>query len=559
MDLRAERVIAVARLALALAALASLLRGTESLGGLAKAAPVVAGLFAAYSIGVVVWLLAVRDVRMRAGAALLCGDLVWITSLVFAGGTGEAPPYMILYVFVLLSTGLRWGMRETLTCAGICSLFSVLLPLALLQIKVDLPFRHYLAPLSRFELNDILLRTVALLVVGYLIGYLAEREKRIQRGLKELAQKLAGARVDRDLTEVVGSALAGIRDLYDSSSVTVLFYDFEEEQLIRCALPAGETVPIVTEVAHLDIPHWINLDNPLELPTSLTEHLGTSRFCWTHFVYQVHLGWLFVVDPQMKGSRDMDSFQEVADQMGPVLEKMFLLNRVRREAIEEERNRIARDFHDGPLQSFYSFELYLEVLRQWLDADPQQAVRELETLRKASRRQGQELREFIQNMRPVDVEAATLLTQIRALADDFQKTSNLDIHVLADSHRIRARRRLCRELYQIAREALNNIRRHSEAAHAVITLEQDAEFLTLIVDDDGRGFDFAGGYDLEELDRLRLGPVSIKQRVRSLGAELHLESQPGHGSNLQIRVPLAGSGATSAWSKMARSATQSGF
>jgi len=541
MDLRAERVIAIARLALALAALGSLVQSTEAVEQLRRAAPIVGGLFAAYSIGVLLWLLAASSLCVRTVAVLLCADLAWFSSLIFVGGTEEAPPYTILYVFVLLSAGLRWGMRETLVCAGICSLFSVLLPVALAQTRGDLPSEVPIAPLYRFELNDILMRTVALLVAGYLIGYLAEREKRLKRGLQELAQTLAGSRVDHDLSEVVGTALASIRGLFTARSVTALFYDFDEEQLVRCVLTAEVSVPGVSEVDHLEVPGWINLESPMVLPPTLPERLGSKRFHWTHFAYQGHLGWLFVAEPQVKKNYDPASLQEVADQLGPVLEKMFLLRRVRREAIEEERNRIARDFHDGPLQSFYSFELYLEVLQHWMERDPERAARELASLREAARRQGLELREFVQNMRPVEVEAGTLLTQIRALAEDFQKTCSFTIHVLADSHRIRARRRLCRELYQITRESLNNIRKHAEAAHAVITLEQDSETLTLTVDDDGRGFSFEGRYELEELDRLRLGPVSIKQRVRAIGAHLALESQPGHGSKLQVRIPLGAS------------------
>lgn len=551
MDLRSERVIAAARLTLAVAALASLLQDTENLEELRKAAPVVAGLFVAYSTAVLGWLLVARKPRMRAGSILLCADLVWFTSLVFVGGVG-VNPYPILYVFVLLSAGLRWGMRETLVCAGICSLLTVLLPLALAQIELDLPFAASLAPLSRFDLNAILLRTVALLVVGYLVGYLAERDKRLKRGLQELAQALAGSRVDHDLSEVVGLALAGIRDLYRARSVTALFYDFDEEQLMRCSLSSGTDTPTLTEVAPSDIASWVGLDNPQMLPPGLPERLKSGRFRWSHFRYQGHLGWLFVVEPQVEKNDDSASLQEVADQLGPVLDKMFLVRRVRRETMEEERNRIARDFHDGPLQSFYSFELYLEVLQHWLERDPARAARELASLREAARRQGLELREFVQNMRPVEVEGATLLTQIRSLADDFQKTGDFTIQVLADSHRIRARRRLCRELFQIVREALNNIRKHSDAAHALITLEQDAESLLLVVDDDGRGFNFEGRYDLEEMDRLRLGPISIKQRVRSIGAQLTLDSHPGHGCKLQIRVPLGTSPSPLELSKLAR-------
>jgi signal transduction histidine kinase len=62
--------------------------------------------------------------------------------------------------------------------------------------------------------------------------------------------------------------------------------------------------------------------------------------------------------------------------------------------------------------------------------------------------------------------------------------------------------------------------------------------LELTVEDNGGGFPFTGSFGLDELELLRLGPVSIKRRVRLVGGELHIESRPGKGATLQIRVPI---------------------
>ena len=56
------------------------------------------------------------------------------------------------------------------------------------------------------------------------------------------------------------------------------------------------------------------------------------------------------------------------------------------------------------------------------------------------------------------------------------------------------------------------------------------------MDDNGNGFPFSGTYTLEELDMLRLGPVSIRRRVRALGGDLTLDSRPGQGAALKVRV-----------------------
>jgi signal transduction histidine kinase len=57
-------------------------------------------------------------------------------------------------------------------------------------------------------------------------------------------------------------------------------------------------------------------------------------------------------------------------------------------------------------------------------------------------------------------------------------------------------------------------------------------------EDNGSGFPFSGAFNLDELELLRLGPVSIKRRVRMLGGDLQLESRPGQGASLQIRIPV---------------------
>ncbi len=92
--------------------------------------------------------------------------------------------------------------------------------------------------------------------------------------------------------------------------------------------------------------------------------------------------------------------------------------------------------------------------------------------------------------------------------------------------------------FQIYREALNNIKKHAKASHVVVKLSQDDSRLLLVVDDNGEGFSFAGKFTGDELDRLRLGPISIKERTRTVNGALTVESNPGHGARLTIEIPL---------------------
>jgi signal transduction histidine kinase len=69
-------------------------------------------------------------------------------------------------------------------------------------------------------------------------------------------------------------------------------------------------------------------------------------------------------------------------------------------------------------------------------------------------------------------------------------------------------------------------------------MEKTPHGLEISVDDNGRGFNFSGAYSLEELELLRLGPASLKRRARSLNADMTLESRPGRGAGLKVRIPL---------------------
>jgi signal transduction histidine kinase len=205
-------------------------------------------------------------------------------------------------------------------------------------------------------------------------------------------------------------------------------------------------------------------------------------------------------------------------------------------AREAERERIAADFHDGPLQSFISFQMRLEILRKLLVRDVGAAAEELRQLQDLCRAQVSELRSFVRSMRPAD-DGASLSASLSRMVDQFQRDTTISASFSSgDFHDPETEVSL--EVLQIVREALNNIQKHSGATRIAISITKREERLDVLVEDNGAGFSFSGAFTLDELELLRQGPVSIKRRVRMLGGELQLESRPGQGSKLQVRIPL---------------------
>jgi signal transduction histidine kinase len=202
-----------------------------------------------------------------------------------------------------------------------------------------------------------------------------------------------------------------------------------------------------------------------------------------------------------------------------------------------ERQRIAGDFHDGPLQTFISLQVRLDILGTLFKRDRDAAMEDLKELQTLARSQVTEIRSFLRSMRPVDVDESDLVTSVRRIVEYFQKDTGVAARFVSSQSEVRIAPEAGHELLQILREALHNVQKHSKATRVVVSLEHAGKTIEIGVDDDGAGFPFSGNFTLDELDLLRLGPQSIKRRVRSLGGDLTIESRPGHGAGLKFRIP----------------------
>jgi len=231
--------------------------------------------------------------------------------------------------------------------------------------------------------------------------------------------------------------------------------------------------------------------------------------------------------------------QQQRKQIDALTEKLKEAQKTAEKARESERLRIASDFHDGPLQSFISLQMRLEILRKLLDRDFNAGMEDLRQLQALAQSQIRDLRVFLHSMRPVDVDGANLVATARRAAESFQKETGIPVTFLGTGTPVGLPQETTSEVLQMLREALHNVQKHSGATRVAVALEKTDRGLEISVDDNGHGFNFAGSYSLEELELLRLGPASLKRRARSLNADILLESRPGRGAGLKLRIPLA--------------------
>jgi signal transduction histidine kinase len=206
-------------------------------------------------------------------------------------------------------------------------------------------------------------------------------------------------------------------------------------------------------------------------------------------------------------------------------------------ALKAERLRLAADFHDGPLQSFAGLQMRLEVIRKKLQDDPAGAMKELIELQELASTQTDEIRHFIHNMGAIAIDGPAFQTALTEIVDTFREHSGIAATLICVQPIQAINPELSHAVLKIIREALHNAYKHAGASEVEVRVGRPTGEWEIGIRDNGAGFPFSGSYTLEQLDASRLGPQSIKRRIHSLGGSLTLESRPGWGSSLLVRIP----------------------
>jgi signal transduction histidine kinase len=202
------------------------------------------------------------------------------------------------------------------------------------------------------------------------------------------------------------------------------------------------------------------------------------------------------------------------------------------ETLEEEIKRIAYAVHDEAGQLLVAVHLALaEVASELPERQQAQVARIKELLNQVEKH----LRRYSHELRPTILDDLGWIPAIRFLAEGVSKRANLPIDIDA---RVSGRLHTNIEttLYRIVQEALTNAVKHAKAGHVWIRAWRENLVLCCSVRDDGEGFDSCQAHAAP--GRKGLGLVAMQERVTSIGGTLRIESRPGHGTELSIRLPL---------------------
>jgi len=195
-------------------------------------------------------------------------------------------------------------------------------------------------------------------------------------------------------------------------------------------------------------------------------------------------------------------------------------------AQEEERARVARDLHDEVNQSLTGLLLRLEAVRE---AAPPELEPELAETRTLANQAMRELLSLARQLRPTALDDLGLAAAVAGQVEQLER-SGLPAELAAEGDFSDLDDDVQLVVYRVAQEALTNAGRHSEAQRIAVTLRRSADGVELEVADDGRGFAF------EQSER-GLGIGGMRERALLIGAELTIESRPGHGTTVRLSVP----------------------
>ncbi len=575
---RTERWLATARVALSIAAILALWMRPKN--GIVYSGWLYWLLTVYIAHGVVVMLLlrfrheSTRNFRLVVHSV----DILW-PALIAMFTTAQGGPFFLFFVFVMTAAAYRWGLWETVGTAGAAVVLlwaeAVLVRIGLEQIA-DAGLRTlHLPPLNltvqQLHPQELFMTSVYLMVLGLLLGYMSENQKRLRAERAVITRVLGSARVEAGLTGTLESILGEMVNMYAAERVLTASQEVNSYRVFLGEVNRGtegagplrwrEPAPEAEDSYKLDpqadalyterssggynslvldrLGRRMRETDPASLDALARVEPFRSMASITFAFGREWSGRIFLFNPEMMGDREEELrfLQEFAHQVGPAVHNVYLMRRLRERAGALERARFARELHDGAIQSLIAVEMQLDVLRRQAAQEAPAVNSELVRIQQLLREEVLKLRELMQEMKSFEIDSDRLLAFLTDTVERFRRETGISAEFISEAKEVELPQKVCRELARIVQECLVNVRKHSGAHNVLVRLARRGGGLQLSVEDDGKGFPFSGRLSQSELDGK--GPVVIRERVRLLAGELTIESNPGHGARLEVQIPPA--------------------
>jgi nitrate/nitrite-specific signal transduction histidine kinase len=239
-------------------------------------------------------------------------------------------------------------------------------------------------------------------------------------------------------------------------------------------------------------------------------------------------------------AREQELLKSIAAQVGVAIKNAQLYRRIQDVAILEERDRIAREMHDGFAQVLGYVNTKASAVRRLLTAGRTEEAGDLVAqLEEAARQVYADVREAILGLRTTTQGHRHLVPQIEEYLEVFERLADVKVRCRLEDGVADVRLPVSAEIQvlRIIQEALSNVRKHAGATEVTVQLDATDGCLRVVVADDGRGFDPAG---YERGDWPQFGLHTMRERAEAVGGRFQLHSAHGRGTEVVVFIPLNG-------------------
>lgn len=208
------------------------------------------------------------------------------------------------------------------------------------------------------------------------------------------------------------------------------------------------------------------------------------------------------------------------------------------EAQEEERQKLARDIHDGPAQSMANILIKTEICEKFMDIEQKRSKEELQNLRNIVRETLKDIRKIIYDLRPMSLDDLGLIPTLERYIHNFMKDTGIEVgfNVIGPVEKLESGIEIA--IFRIVQESLSNISKHSQGTFAKVSIEYSTTRLNLSIIDNGIGFNIEKINKVGSTTSGGFGLMNIRERVELLDGKLQINSSPGEGTRLNLYIPL---------------------
>jgi len=514
-------------------------------------------------------------------------------SLVTISTGGAHSPFLIVYLLALLTGADLWGMKGPIVTAGACVVLFLVPSIASTSLQDKVQRLNG----GGGSVEGTVALSVSLIVAGYLLGHLAEEDKRRRANALIISRLIGNSLPEVGLKATIKGLMHSVRNYFDADQVRLVLRKVggeeaflweakrpskNEEESVRfsklsdaerrayfATLPEAVWRSVQRRRPRAQDPQGVAASSerdggPQSIPSSTFRRRGVlndfgedpydmrvvgerhtlfvdfSSLLAVSFSYQGKwLGRLMVYNSAPGAFRKGDArfLEALVREVAPAVYYMHNLSRLRSRARAAERFRIAHELHDRVIQSLMGMEMQTDAVRRQAAGDASRFLKEINRLQELLRKEILDLRERMQLLKPIEVEPAQLVRSLAETVDRFRRDQSISASFVSDSQEVFLPPHVCSELVRILQEALVNIRKHSGARKVLVRFGRENATCKLLVEDDGCGFGFTGRLSLAELENAFTGPLVIRERARSIGAQLVIDSVPGRGARLEISLP----------------------